>query len=59
MLFVIQIGSAQRFALARDIDPNYGRAFDRALARGVEVLAVRCAITVDGIEIVAPVPIVS
>jgi sugar fermentation stimulation protein A len=28
MLYVIQIGSAQRFSLARDIDPAYGAAFD-------------------------------
>ncbi len=28
MLFLIQIGSAARFALARDIDPSYGAAFD-------------------------------
>ena len=29
MLFVIQIPSAERFAVARDIDPAYGAAFDR------------------------------
>jgi sugar fermentation stimulation protein A len=57
MLFLIQIGSATRFTLARDIDPRYGVAFDRARARGVEVLARRCAITRDGIEVAAPVPI--
>ena len=28
MLYLIQIGSARRFALARDIDPAYGHAFD-------------------------------
>ena len=26
MLFLVQIGSAERFGLARDIDPTYGRA---------------------------------
>ena len=36
MLFLIQIGSADRFALARDIDTRYGSAFDRARAAGVE-----------------------
>ena len=58
MLFVIQIGSADRFALARDIDPAYGTAFDRARAEGVEMLAWRCKVDLDGIEMAAPVPIV-
>jgi sugar fermentation stimulation protein A len=56
-LYVIQIPSADRFAVARDLDPAYGAAFDRARAGGVEMLAWRCAVTVDGIDIVAPVPI--
>ena len=51
ILFLIQIGSAQRFALARDIDPAYGRAFDAARAAGVEVLAYRCRIACEGIEV--------
>jgi sugar fermentation stimulation protein A len=58
MLFLIQIGSARRFALARDIDPAYGRAFDAARAAGVEAIAYRCGITRDGIEVVEPVAIV-
>jgi sugar fermentation stimulation protein A len=58
MLYLIQIGSAECFSLARDIDPKYGAAFDRARARGVEAIARRCAITREGIEIAAPVPIV-
>jgi sugar fermentation stimulation protein A len=59
LLYVIQIPSADRFAVAHDVDPAYGAAFDRARAAGVEMLAWRCAVTVDGIEIVAPVPIVT
>jgi sugar fermentation stimulation protein A len=58
MLFLIQIGSARRFALARDIDPAYGQAFDFARRSGVETLAYRCGITCEGIEVVEPVPIV-
>jgi sugar fermentation stimulation protein A len=58
-LYIIQIPSADRFAVAKDIDPAYGAAFGRARARGVEILAWRCAVTVDGIEIAAPVPIVT
>jgi sugar fermentation stimulation protein A len=56
-LYIIQIPSADRFAVAREIDPAYAAAFDRARARGVEMLAWRCAVTVEGIEIAAPVPI--
>jgi len=58
MLFVIQIGSAERFALARDIDHAYGEAFDRARELGVEALAWTCGIFRDGIEIAKAVPIV-
>jgi len=58
MLFVIQIGSAERFALARNIDPGYGAAFDRARAVGVGASAWKCAVSASGIEITAPVPII-
>jgi sugar fermentation stimulation protein A len=58
MLFLIQIGSAARFALARDIDPAYGAAFDRARAAGVEAIAYRCVIEHAAIALAGPVPIV-
>jgi sugar fermentation stimulation protein A len=58
LLFVIQIPSANRFAIARDIDRAYGAAFDEARAAGVEMLAWRCDISLGGIEIAAPVPII-
>ena len=57
MLFVIQIGSAGRFALARDIDPAYGAAFDRARAAGVETLAYKCTLAIEEIRLFGPVPI--
>ncbi len=57
MLFVIQIGSTKRFALARDIDAAYGRAFDHAHKVGVEALAWKCAISPDGIAVSAPVSV--
>jgi sugar fermentation stimulation protein A len=56
MLYLIQIGSARAFRLARDIDPAYGRAFDAAQAAGVEAIAYRCGITCNGIEVAEPVP---
>jgi sugar fermentation stimulation protein A len=57
-LYIIQIPSADRFMVARDIDPAYATAFDRAKACGVEMLAWRCAVTVEGVEIAKPVPVV-
>jgi sugar fermentation stimulation protein A len=57
LLFVIQVPSAARLAVARDIDPAYGAAFDRARSRGVEMLAWRCRVGLDGIDIVEPVPL--
>jgi sugar fermentation stimulation protein A len=56
MLYLIQIGSAVRFALARDIDPTYGDAFDRARAAGVEAIARRCTLTADAIVVADSVP---
>lgn len=57
MLYVIQIGSATSFSLARDIDPAYGRAFVRARAAGVEAIARTCRITVDGLNLAKAAPI--
>jgi sugar fermentation stimulation protein A len=51
MLFVIQIGSASRFSLARDIDPAYGQAFDRARERGVAAMAWKCTVSREGIDV--------
>jgi sugar fermentation stimulation protein A len=57
MLYVIQIGSATSLALARDIDPAYGGAFDKAREAGVEAMAFTCQIGQDGIALAGPVPI--
>ncbi|MCX7318961.1 MAG: DNA/RNA nuclease SfsA [Hyphomicrobiales bacterium] len=57
LLFVVQIGSSERVAVARDIDPAYGRAFDLARAAGVEVLAHTCRIDHDGIMLSEKVPL--
>jgi sugar fermentation stimulation protein A len=57
MLFLIQIASAERLTLARDIDPRYGQAFDRALAAGVEAIAYRCAVSCEQIVVADRVPL--
>jgi sugar fermentation stimulation protein A len=58
-LFVVQIGSSQRLALARDIDPAYGRAFDSARKAGVEAIAYTCRIDHDGIILHRSIPMES
>ena len=57
MVFLVQIGSAGRLALARDIDPHYGAAFDRARTLGVEAIAYRCVISATEIAVAGAVPV--
>jgi sugar fermentation stimulation protein A len=57
MVFLIQRAEATRLALARDIDPGYGAAFDKARAAGVETIALRCRVGIDEIAVDRPVPI--
>ncbi|MDQ0421090.1 sugar fermentation stimulation protein A [Peteryoungia aggregata LMG 23059] len=44
MLFIIQRNDCQRMRISADLDPTYGLAFTRAVLRGVEAYAVRCAL---------------
>ena len=57
MLFLVQIASAERFAIARDVDPAYAAAYDEARLRGVEAIARRCRLTFQGIEVAEQVSI--
>jgi sugar fermentation stimulation protein A len=57
MLYLVQIPSATSFTLARDIDPTYAAAFERARSAGVEALAYRCTVAQDAITVSGPVPI--
>jgi sugar fermentation stimulation protein A len=56
MFYLIQIGSADRFAFAADIDPVYARTFVRARAAGVEALAYVCAVGAGEIRLARRVP---
>ena len=58
MVFLIQRGDARRLAFARDVDPGYGLAFDRAAAAGVEAIALRCKMSPEEILVDRPVPII-
>jgi len=57
MVYLVQRGDADRFALARDIDPTYGAAFDEAIAAGVEALAYRCEIAPDAVSVTTRLPV--
>ncbi|WP_234050969.1 MULTISPECIES: DNA/RNA nuclease SfsA [unclassified Xanthobacter] len=56
MVYISQIGSARSIALARDLDPAYGAAFDAARAEGVEAIALLCRITLQGITVAGEIP---
>jgi sugar fermentation stimulation protein A len=58
MLYVIQRNDAERFALARDIDPAYAAANAQAMAAGVNMLACACDLSRDEIAVARMVPIV-
>jgi sugar fermentation stimulation protein A len=57
MVYLVHIGSAERVAFARDIDPAYGAAFDRARAGGVEAVALACSVSPEGIEAERAIPV--
>ena len=57
MLFLIQRGDAKKLALARDVDANYGAAFDAARAAGVEAIALRCRLSTEQILVDKVIPI--
>ena len=44
-------------AIARDLDPTYGAAFDAARSAGVETICLDTKITTEGVEIGRPLPI--
>ena len=57
MLFVVQRSDCRRLAVARDIDPAYARAFDRARARGVEMVCYGCNVGPEAIELDGSLPL--
>lgn len=49
MLYLVQRTDCTTVTLARDIDPNYGQAFDAAISQGVEVIALGTNISTDSV----------
>jgi sugar fermentation stimulation protein A len=56
MLYVIQRMDVQQFGPARDIDPDYAAALERAVKAGVEVIPVQAEVSPERIEIVKELP---
>ena len=50
MFYFVQRTDCAHFSLARDLDPAYGAAFDKAREAGVEVLCYDTVITTDGVS---------
>jgi sugar fermentation stimulation protein A len=57
MLYLVHRGDTTAFSLARDMDPAYGAAFDRAAAAGVEMLAYKCRVSLEEVEVAGSLPI--
>ena len=55
MLYLVQRTDCARMTLAADIDPTYAAAFAEAHRAGVEVMALGCAITPEGVDLAGPV----
>lgn len=57
VLFVIQMADVSYLRPNDTTDPVFGKALREAAAAGVQVLAMDCAVTVDSMEIRAPVEV--
>jgi sugar fermentation stimulation protein A len=57
MVYLVQRAEPERLALARDIDPTYGKAFDAARDAGVEAIALTCRVGPEAIEVAKAIPI--
>ena len=51
LVFLVQRDDCTSFQIARDLDSEYGKAYDHAKLSGVEFLVYACQITPDGIDV--------
>ena len=57
VVYVVQRTDCADFRIAADIDPIYAASFAAALDGGVEALCYACEISLDGVRVAAPLPI--
>jgi sugar fermentation stimulation protein A len=58
VVYVVQRTDCADFRIAADIDPAYAASFSAALAGGVEAVCYDCVVSLEGVELAAPLPIV-
>lgn len=58
-LYCVNLAGVEAVRPAAEIDPQYAQALAEARASGVEVLAYGCALSVTGIELIKPLPVVA
>ncbi len=56
MLYLVQRTDCNSITLAADIDPAYDAAMTAARNAGVEVIAIDCALSPDGVDLRQPLP---
>lgn len=57
VVFCVQRHDVERFDIARDCDPGFGKAYDAARAAGVEFLAVSFEFTPEGLRLQRPLAV--
>jgi sugar fermentation stimulation protein A len=57
VVYVVQRTDCADFRVARDIDPVYAAGFSAALASGVEAVCYGCKVSLEGVSLAAPLPI--
>jgi len=57
MLYVVQRMDVRIFSPARSIDPQYGKALDRAIRQGVEIIVVQARVSPRSIEFHRVLPV--
>jgi sugar fermentation stimulation protein A len=57
MFYLVQRADCDHFRIAADIDPHYAKTLTTARARGVEAICYTCRMSVEGIEVAAPLPL--
>lgn len=58
MFYLVQREDCDHFRIAEDIDPHYAETLAKAREHGVETVCYTCRMSVEGIEVAAPLPLV-